>query len=327
MINATNRKVITDHKGGWYPTLLKIYTTYLSRTNLESQDPLKSNGYTFENLYPFLNKYNAFFNKFVNELLSSTIIQRKGGLLIRNTVFTKQKFPYKRGVSFDASLNYFGDDGATYLKKPLFQRTDWTTDELILPNKCNDFIVDGIAISYPSTTTTTTTKQLLNTVLRYKNSFTKIGPIQGKNEVGSESTERYKIVFEPGIIPGYNVRLRLNFLAKVIVDSSELSSRAFASVLVTKNNIIMYSHDGLEYRNRGSESVTLFDKSFDLDIGNGDVVEVALYNHEMRSTLSSDGVLSRTQLSAVALSVTPNGAVGTYIPVSVENLVFGGILT
>ena len=319
MINATNRKVITDHKGGWYPTLLKIYTTYLSRENLESQDPLKSNGYTFENLYPFLNKYNAFFNKFVNELLSSTIIQRKGGLLIRNTVFTKQKFPYKRGVSFDASLNYFGDDGATYLKKPLFQRTDWTTDELILPNKCNDFIVDGIAISYPSTTTTTT-KQLLNTVLYYENVFTSVGPIENNGESGTESTEKYNIVFDPGIIPGYLVKLRLNFLAKGIVDANDIETRVFASVIVKVNNIIMFSYDELLYDYTPTE-ITLFDKSYDLTISNSDVVEVALYNHEIRSVVSPEQTLSSTQLSAVALSVTPDGSVGGYIPSSVENKV------
>ena len=65
LINARNRKVITDHKGGWYPTLLKVYTTYLHRANLDDDDPLKTNGYTFSNLYPFLNKYNAFFQRFV----------------------------------------------------------------------------------------------------------------------------------------------------------------------------------------------------------------------------------------------------------------------
>jgi len=125
MINARNRKVVTDFKGGWYPALLRIYETYLKRSLLPDEDPLQSNGYTFQNLYPFLSKYNAFFQRFVDQLLAATIIIKKGGLLIRNTVFTKQKHWYKRGVNvasgttiFDMRgnylLQYFGTDGSTF---------------------------------------------------------------------------------------------------------------------------------------------------------------------------------------------------------------------
>lgn len=146
MINARNRKTISDFKGGWYPTVLKIYEMYLERGLLSSNNTLHSNGYTFQNLYPFLSKYNAFFNKFITQLLSATIILRKGGLLIRNSIFTKQKHTYKRGVNVGGnviivstnsysgygyrreispigtgnltsrtSLQYLGDDGSTYL--------------------------------------------------------------------------------------------------------------------------------------------------------------------------------------------------------------------
>jgi hypothetical protein len=127
MINARNRKTVSDFKGGWYPALLRIYELYLQRGLLPLDNPLHSNGYTFENLYPFLSKYNAFFQRFVDELLSATIILRGGGLLIRNTVFTKQKFMYKRGVNLfangiigptdmrgNAMLQYRGDDGSQF---------------------------------------------------------------------------------------------------------------------------------------------------------------------------------------------------------------------
>jgi hypothetical protein len=148
MINARNRKTISDFKGGWYPTLLRIYEMYLQRALLPTGDTLHSNGYTFENLYSFLSKYNAFFQKFVDQLLSATIILKKGGLLIRNTVFTKQKFMYKRGVNVSPSgttyyydlnpyqynygeippigignltsrgtIQYLGDDGAMFIIK------------------------------------------------------------------------------------------------------------------------------------------------------------------------------------------------------------------
>ena len=127
LINARNRKTITDFKGGWYPILLNVYIQYLKRADLPLNDPLHSNGYTFENLYSFLSKYNSFFQRFVDELLPATIILKKSGLLVRNTIFTKQKFTYKRGVNIPLNgstimdvrnnvlLTYLGDDGSTFL--------------------------------------------------------------------------------------------------------------------------------------------------------------------------------------------------------------------
>lgn len=113
LINAKNRKTITDGRGGWYPTLLKVYLDYLKNGLLPDNDPSHSNGYTFVNLYPFLNKYNAFFNKFIDTLLSPTIILRKSGMIIRNTMFTKQKFAYKRGVYMGKINTYGGTDTST----------------------------------------------------------------------------------------------------------------------------------------------------------------------------------------------------------------------
>ena len=148
MINARNRKTISDFKGGWYPALLKIYTEYLKRSGSET---LPSNGYTFQNLYPFLSKYNAFFNRFIDQLLSATIILKQSGLLIRNTVFTKQKFTYKRGVNVSSNnvttiprtlLPYFGDDGTQFLIAYTPPAPPTTTTTTTLP---------------PITTTTTTT--------------------------------------------------------------------------------------------------------------------------------------------------------------------------
>ena len=125
MVNVRTRKIVTDFKGGWYPTILRLYEIYLERALLPDDNPLQSNGYTFQNLYPFLSKYNAFFQRFVDQLLSATIILRRGGLLIRNSIFTKQKHWYKRGVNVangtttndlrgNPLLQYFGDDGSKF---------------------------------------------------------------------------------------------------------------------------------------------------------------------------------------------------------------------
>ena len=122
MVNARNRKTISDFKGGWYPTILQIYEMYLQRALLPTENTLHSNGYTFENLYPFLSKYNAFFQRFINQLLATTIIMRSGGLLIRNSIFTKQKFMYKRGVNVsNVQYNYYGDDAGTLTDRATIQ--------------------------------------------------------------------------------------------------------------------------------------------------------------------------------------------------------------
>lgn len=117
LINVKNRKVITNNNGGYYPTVSKLYETYLKRGNIEDGNPLKSNGYTYGNLSPFLNRYNSFFNRFVNQLLPATIIQKKSGILIRNNSFQKQKYTYKRGVNFNEELNWLGDDGSEFLSE------------------------------------------------------------------------------------------------------------------------------------------------------------------------------------------------------------------
>lgn len=121
LINARTRKIVTDFKGGWYPTLLKIYNEYLKRGDVEGD--LQSNAYTFQNLFEFLSKYNSFFEKFVTQLLSATIIMKKSGIIVRNSIFTRQKFTYKRGVAFNyktdktfnTELKYLGDSGSLFM--------------------------------------------------------------------------------------------------------------------------------------------------------------------------------------------------------------------
>lgn len=114
LINVKNRKTLSDHEGGIYPTVQKLYEEYLKRS-FAHPPIVASNGYTFYNLYPFINKFNSYFNMFVDQLESATIILKKGGVMVRNTDYTKQKFPYRRGVSFIPVLNYLGDDGSEFV--------------------------------------------------------------------------------------------------------------------------------------------------------------------------------------------------------------------
>ncbi len=123
MVNAKNRKTITDNKGGFYPTLLKVYIQYLNRSNLDEGNSLKSNGYDFDDLYNFLSKYNSFFYKFTEQLLPATMIHGESGFLIKNTSFIPQKFKYMRGVGMNidnnigipnSALQWLGCDGSMF---------------------------------------------------------------------------------------------------------------------------------------------------------------------------------------------------------------------
>jgi len=128
LINVKNRKTLTDHEGGLYPTVQKLYEEYLKRSN---HPTVRSNGYTFTNVYPFINKFNSFFHRFIDQLLSATIILKKGGVLVRNTAFTKQKFPYRRGVSFDQSLNHLGNDGSEFVRRVQDTTFSFAWDDII----------------------------------------------------------------------------------------------------------------------------------------------------------------------------------------------------
>lgn len=303
LINATNRKVITDHKGGWYPTLLKLYTTYLSRANLDDQDPLKSNGYTFQNLYPFLSKYNAFFQAFVEQLLPTTIIQKKSGLLIRNTVFTRQKFTYKRGVSFDSNLNYFGSDGATYLKRPLSQVGEWLSDIVCVDDLCDDFIVSNVRVQYPTTTTTTTAAPYEASMKLLQTS---------SQQTGSDSyIFKYNIEFAPSIIPNYSVTATFNIEFELISDSGD--NEVFYNIIFKNNSTEVYSRNRTANTSTGGNPVIIntYTPTFTIDITDS-------YEITIESTASFGGtippVVGTIRITPTIENVSPNGSILSILP-------------
>ena len=138
LINARTRKTVSDNKGGFYPTVVSIYDNYIRRSFLSDNDPLQSNGYTIKNLYPFLNQYNSFFQRFVDQLLPATIILNKSGILIRNTAFTRQKFRYPRGVNFDEGLQWIGTDGAEYTRSLPDLDYRWSDDFICIGDPSAD---------------------------------------------------------------------------------------------------------------------------------------------------------------------------------------------
>jgi len=130
LINAKNRKIITDNNGGFYPTVMKIYEEYLKLYYLPEDNFYHSNAYTFSNVFPFITKFSTFFERYITDLLPATVILKKGGTLIRNTAFTRQKFTYKRGVNFDSELNWLGTDGSEFVVKQPTISHDLTDDSI-----------------------------------------------------------------------------------------------------------------------------------------------------------------------------------------------------
>lgn len=120
-INAKNRKVIDDGKGGGYPTLKKLYMDYYYRS--QTNCGVLSNTLSFDDVLGYVNKLDSFWMKLIDQLVPATIIWQ-GGEKYRNTVFNRQKFVYKHGIN----------DGSEFEKKQ--------ADE-IAGSLCSSGCIDG----------------------------------------------------------------------------------------------------------------------------------------------------------------------------------------
>jgi len=146
LVNARNRQTISDFKGGWYPALLNLYIQYLRRSELDIDHPLLSNGYLYKDLYNFLKKYNTIFHRFVSQMLPTTAILRSGTAIeVRNSLFTQQKFMYRRGVSFNENIDYGGNDGSMFKKQqPIDMNEYWWDDAYYEHSLCDFFEIEII---------------------------------------------------------------------------------------------------------------------------------------------------------------------------------------
>lgn len=110
-INPRDRKTILQpHTSWYYPELRNIYLNYFFWSNPNS------NKVTFLKMQAFLNLIERNFNDYVYQLLPATTIPEGKGTVYRNTLFNRQKFVYKEGISagsefqvripnYEASLN------------------------------------------------------------------------------------------------------------------------------------------------------------------------------------------------------------------------------
>ena len=105
LINPRNRKVITDNNGGFYPTIQRIFNEYLKyHPEASSYNTLLNNA----------SQYSNIFGGLLESLMPSGVPNSNDGIIVRNTVFNKQKFTYKRGVSQNDLLEWLGDDGSEF---------------------------------------------------------------------------------------------------------------------------------------------------------------------------------------------------------------------
>jgi len=314
LINAKNRKIITDFKGGWYPTLLYVYVSYLKRAKLPSTSLLQSNGYTFTNLYSFLSKYNSFFKRFVDQLLPATIILKKSGQLIRNSVFTKQKFTYKRGVNMgiiqnrdinglttyknDNNLQYRGNDGSLFVKKLLEQNCEWSDDYICVDCLCSDFSIGNITVTYPITTTTTTAYPY-NGIITLNSELT-LATNYSANAVAME--------FSPVIIPSYSVTVNLNITMILTVTGTD-PDEASGIVSIYKNSVLI---NKVIYTNSEVSVVTeIEDVEFVID--DGDEISFVVENSKTTNATSETSVL------VSVIEVNPNGSINDIVPSTITN--------
>jgi hypothetical protein len=95
-INAQNRKVIQSETNVHYPSLAKLYNDYLD--NSLADIGVVSNKRRYANLLDYIDNLDGIFDVFVKQFIPATTIIEGGGINIRNTVFTPQKFVYKHGI-------------------------------------------------------------------------------------------------------------------------------------------------------------------------------------------------------------------------------------
>jgi hypothetical protein len=102
-IDATNRKIIDDTRGGGYPTLTKLYNDYLNHSLIDTGT--QSNARTLGFMLEYIQKFDKVWPRFVDQLIPATTIFDGGGEKYRNTIFTPQKFVYKAGVDAGSEFN------------------------------------------------------------------------------------------------------------------------------------------------------------------------------------------------------------------------------
>jgi hypothetical protein len=90
-IDARTRKIVSDAHGGGYPTLKKIYHDYYRN--------VQSNKLDYEKILKYVELIDTYWVDLVAQFIPATTIFLGSGKKLRNTMFDRQKFVYKRGIN------------------------------------------------------------------------------------------------------------------------------------------------------------------------------------------------------------------------------------
>ena len=207
----------------------------------------------------------------------------------------------------DSKLQYFGDDGSTFLKRPLSIEANWTDDYVCVGDLCSDFRIGDVSIIYPFIPTTTTQYPFTATLTVIENNST-VQPILN----GYYGITSYGLIVSPAILPGYNVTVDLNFISKLYITGGT-NNESDSVITIKKNGSQIYNVSHQIY-NVNSNNIT---NNTSLVIGNGDNIEIILENTAIKSPSSPIGIVSSATQMTVSVpinGVQPNGSIPVIVP-------------
>jgi len=214
--------------------------------------------------------------------------------------------------SFDNQLQYFGDDGSTFLKRPLGQEAEWNDDFVCVGDLCENFKVTNVLITYPLTTTTTTAFPYTS-VMSLSELTSVSNSINAGPQVGRYGNTVQEVSFSPSILPGYQVNANFSFLSKLYITGSS-ANQTIDTITITKNGSQVYYQTNQSVIS-GNTDITNPDAN--VSIGNGDVILITLETTVFRSLAVSvppNRAYASITMTPSVTSVTPNGSITTIIP-------------
>lgn len=255
LINVRNRKIITNNKGGSYPTLSKVYDLYTKNNPNPKRVDL---------LYSFIKRFDNQFMRFADQLLPATAILRKGGLIVSNSIFGQQKYKYIRGIN----------DGSEFVSESklydctLFTVSDVTTTDATSSDDLGSFT---ITVSGDNTTIGPTEFSLNNVVwdegitTSGSTSFTLNNLRPGTYEVFIRDGINCLLSEEINVLADCSLFTINDIIVEDKISTTELGS---IEIIASGDTKIMYSIDG---------GVTYFNNNKFNDLEDGDY-EVVVKN-------------------------------------------------
>jgi len=287
LINVRNRKIITNNRGGEYPTLSKIYDLYVK---------YNQNNRTYNGLYSFVKNFDNHFISFVDQLLPATTILRKSGLIVNNSILSKQKYKFIRGIN----------DGAEYLSESLVY-------------SCDLFGISGV-----TKTPATTSQDLGSVTFTVTGDNTTVGPTEfsinnliWEEGITTSGVTEYTLTgltygeYEMSIRDGINCQLLEPFEIEkdcTLLEITEINTTdKISSTLLGSIEIVATGDTNITYSIDGGLNYFTNNTFTGLDIGDYDIYVKNSIDCIVTGTTSISGVCDITITDIEVINCTPNG--------------------